>query len=125
MQERSTRAAMSKAYAAGICALVITLTAIAVAPASSQTTTRRYYINANGERIALSRPRSRVVVVRRSFLDAGTEVLPGERKFTDYAFPPTYQPLDAVTNTGGRVGWHRSPLPGPFDLPGRNNPFGW
>jgi hypothetical protein len=71
------------------------------------------------------RPRSRIVVVPRSFLDAGTEVLPGERKFTDYAFPPTHNPLDVVQNTGGRVGWHRSPLPGPFDLPSRNNPFGW
>ena len=58
-----------------------------------------------------NRARSRIVVVPRSFLDAGTEVRPGERKFTDYAFPPTYQPLDVVTNTGGRVGWHRSPCP--------------
>jgi hypothetical protein len=41
-------------------------------------------------------------------------VLPGERKFTDYAFPPTHTPMDVVTNTGGRVGWHNSPLPGPF-----------
>jgi hypothetical protein len=71
------------------------------------------------------RPRSHIVVEPRSFLDAGTEVLPGERKFTDYAFPPTHNPLDVVQNTGGRVGWHRSPLPGPFDLPGPNNPFGW
>ena len=55
----------------------------------------------------------------------GTEVLPGERKFTDYAYPPLHQPLDVVTNTGGRVGWHRSPLPGPFDLSGNRNPFGW
>jgi outer membrane biosynthesis protein TonB len=57
---------------------------------------------------------SRVVVVPRSFLDAGTEVLPGERKFLDYAFPPNHTPMDVVTNTGGRVGWHVSPLPGPF-----------
>jgi hypothetical protein len=61
-----------------------------------------------------NRPRSRVVVVLRSFLDAGTEVLIGERKFLDYAFPPTHTPMDVVTNTGGRVGWHNSPLPGPF-----------
>jgi hypothetical protein len=61
-----------------------------------------------------NRPRSRVVVVPRSFLVAGTEVLPGERKFLDYAFPPTHAPLNVVTNTGGRVGWHNSPLPGPF-----------
>src|SRR2546429_99826 len=42
------------------------------------------------------RPRSRVVVVPRSFLDAGTEVLPGERKFLDYALPPTHTPLEVV-----------------------------
>ena len=72
-----------------------------------------------------NRAPSRIVVVPRSFLDAGTEVLPGERKFTDYAYPPLHQPLDVVTNTGGRVGWHRSPLPGPFDLPGNRNPFAW
>jgi hypothetical protein len=116
-----------KAYTAGICAFAIALIAIAATPASSQTYTRRYYIAADGTRVYLNRPRarSRIVVVPRSFLDAGTEVLPGERKFTDYAFPPTYQPLDVVTNVGGRVGWHRSPLPGPFDLPGRHNPFGW
>ena len=60
------------------------------------------------------RARSRVVVVPRSFLDAGTEVLQGERKFLDYAFPPTHVVLQVVTNTGGRVGWHNSPLPGPL-----------
>jgi hypothetical protein len=36
------------------------------------------------------RGRTRVYVTRRSWLDAGTEVRPGERKFTDYAFPPGY-----------------------------------
>jgi len=64
--------------------------------------------------VRVKRPRSRVVVVPRSFLNAGTKVLPGERKFLDYAFPPTYAALDVVSNTGGRVGWHNSPLPGPF-----------
>jgi hypothetical protein len=59
-------------------------------------------------------PRSQVVVVPRSFLDAGTEVLPGERKFLDNAFPPTHTPMETVQNIGGRVGWHNSPLPGPF-----------
>jgi hypothetical protein len=34
--------------------------------------------------------RTRVYITRRSWLDAGTEVVPGERKFTDYAFPPGY-----------------------------------
>jgi len=73
------------------------------------------------------RPRARITVEPRSFLDAGTEVLPGERKFTDYALPAgSYSmPLSVVQSTGGRVGWHQSPLPGPFDLPSRYNPYGW
>jgi len=58
--------------------------------------------------------RARVVVVPRSFLNAGTNVVPGDRKFLDYAFPPTHTALDVVSNTGARVGWHNSPLPGPF-----------
>ena len=53
--------------------------------------------------MSAKRARSRVVVRARSFLDAGTEVLPGERKFLDYALPPTHVALEVVTNTGGRV----------------------
>jgi hypothetical protein len=34
-----------------------------------------------------SGPRTRVFVTTRSWLDAGVEVLPGDRKFNDYAFP--------------------------------------
>jgi hypothetical protein len=64
--------------------------------------------------VSAKRARSRVVVRQRSFLDTGTEVLSGERKFLDYAFSPTHVALEVVTNTGGRVGWHNSPLPGPF-----------
>ena len=64
--------------------------------------------------VGAKRPRTRVVVEPRSFLDAGTEVLPGARKFLDYAFSPTHTPKDVVQNIGGRVGWHNSPLPGPF-----------
>jgi hypothetical protein len=107
----------------GLGAVFIAFTIGAPQTAFSQAEPRVVYTK---KRVySANRARSRIVVVPRSFLDAGTEVRPGERKFTDYAFPPTYQPLDVVTNTGGRVGWHRSPLPGPFDLPSRNNPFGW
>jgi hypothetical protein len=111
-----------KAYAALVCLSAVALGAIAVEPAAAQTTNKRYYTKT--VRGAPGRPR-RIVVAPRSFLDAGTEVLPGERKFTDYALPPAYYPMGVVTNTGGRVGWHQSPLPGPFDLAGPRNPFGW
>jgi hypothetical protein len=113
-----------KACAAGLCVAVIAVTAMAVPPVEAATK-KKQYVYTTARATPANRPRARVTVAPRSFLDAGTEVLPGERKFTDYAFPPTYMPLGVVTNTGGRVGWHQSPLPGPFDLPSRNNPFGW
>ena len=72
--------------------------------------------------VPAGRARTRVRVEARSFLDAGTEVLPGQRKFTDYAFPPNYSPTSVIENTGA---YHRDPLPGPFDLPGRGNFLQW
>ena len=116
-----------KAYAAGLGAAMIAVAALAVDPAEAQTTTtKKRYVTAQSSRVATAgRPKARITVAPRSFLDAGTEVLPGERKFTDYAFPPNYFPLGTVTNTGGKVGWDTSPLPGPFDLPSRRNPYGW
>ena len=64
-------------------------------------------------------PRTRVYISKRSWLDAGTEVLPGDRKFTDYAFPPgrsfgmqnNNRPLD------------RQPLSPPSDLGGYPQTF--
>ena len=59
-------------------------------------------------------PHTRIYVSKRSWLDGGTEVLPGDRKFTDYAFPPTQsfgmqnnnrpldrQPLNPPSDMGG------------------------
>src|SRR5271165_6326485 len=106
-----------KANAAGLyaaaLATVMMVTAISALPAAAEP--RKEQRVTTAPRVAgASRARTRVVVERRSFLDAGTEVLPGQRKFLDYAFPPTHTPMDVEQNTGGRVGWHNSPLPGPF-----------
>ena len=112
-----------KAYAAGLGAAMIAVTAFAADPAEAQTKRKRY-VTANPTRVAtVGRPRSRITVAPRSFLDAGTEVKPGERKFTDYAFPASGNGgigINAVTNTGGKVGWDRSPMMQPFQLPGYN-----
>jgi hypothetical protein len=61
-------------------------------------------------------PRTRIYVTRRSWLDLGTEVQPGERKYTDYAIPPNYtqSTIDQLT---GRP-WARQPFVDPWDLPG-------
>jgi hypothetical protein len=57
---------------------------------------------------------ARVVVTKRSYLDAGTEVRPGERHYTDYVFPPGYSPYSVVDPTRS----YRYPLPDPFWAPG-------
>ena len=115
-----------KTRAVGLCLAIIALAMLAVPPAEAAPKKKPVVYTTQPDPL-INRPRARVTVAPRSFLDAGTEVLPGDRKFTDYAFPVgTYStPLSVVQNTGGRVGWHRSPLPGPFDLPSRYNPFGW
>ena len=100
-----------KAYAAGLCAAVIAATALVVSPVEAQTsqTAKKYTTTRSAK---ADRPRARVTVAPRSFLDAGTEVRPGERKFTDYAYPVGNAGLgiNAVTNTGGRVGWDTNPF---------------
>jgi hypothetical protein len=109
-----------KVYAAGLCAVMIAGTALAVPAAQAQTKKQYVYTTT---RVAPAKPRARVTVAPRSFLDAGTEVRPGDRKFTDYAFPASGNAgigINVVTSTGGKVGWDRSPMMQPFQLPGYN-----
>ena len=91
---------------------------IAASPADAQ---RRVYRGDQTERITIidenGRARTRITVRPRSFLDGGTEVVPGERKFMDYAQAPTYSWL-APTSSWDPLGVHRYPLPMPFELPG-------
>ena len=62
-------------------------------------------------------PRTRVYVTTRSWLDAGTEVLPGDRKFQDYAFPPAIgYPSFARENLNRPIDRH--PLNPPSDMGG-------
>jgi hypothetical protein len=101
-----------KAYAAALGAAVIAVAAVAVSSVEAQTQTQT-------QTQAKKSPRARVTVAPRSFLDAGTEVLPGERKFSDYAYPPGWSgSTGQVANTGGKVGWDREPFMQPFQLPG-------
>ena len=105
---------------ASLLALSIAASAfVAVSPADAQ---RRVYRGGDQtERITIidenGRARTRITVRPRSFLDGGTEVVPGERKFTDYAYPPTYLSASPAA-AWDPVGNHRYPLPMPFELPG-------
>jgi hypothetical protein len=70
--------------------------------------------NNGGPNVVYQQGRTRIYVSKRSWLDGGTEVLPGDRKFTDYAYPPgssfatrnnnrplERQPLNPASDLGG------------------------
>jgi len=77
----------------------------------------RPYYGANGPNRSYQQGRTRVYVTTRSWLDAGTEVLPGDRKFQDYAFPPAIgYPSFARENLNRPI--DRQPLNPPSDMGG-------
>jgi hypothetical protein len=78
----------------------------------------RPYYGPNGPNRSYQQgPRTRVYVTTRSWLDAGTEVLPGDRKFQDYAFPPDLgYPSFARENLNRPI--DRQPLNPPSDMGG-------
>jgi hypothetical protein len=102
----------------------IAVLALAVSPASAQQTRmqydkngRVYYGPTGPNRVIQQGPNTRVYITTRSWLDAGTEVLPGDRKFQDYAFPPEIgYPTFARENRQRPI--DRQPLNPPSDLGG-------
>jgi hypothetical protein len=66
-----------------------------------------------------SGPHTRVFITKRSWLDAGVEVLPGDRKFNDYAFPPNYSFARNATSRS----LDRQPLNSSWDLGGSPTGF--
>ncbi len=68
------------------------------------------------------RTRTRIIIQKRSYLDPGTETFPGERGDHDYAVLPNHRAAGVLDNTV--FGTNETALPGPWTLPGKNNP-GW
>ncbi len=105
--------------AAALCAIAL--------PADAQTRTKRVVTNRDHTVVVMrdedGRKRTRIIVQRRSYLDAGVNVKPGDRKYTDYVISPTSSVNPAIDNTAFNFG--NSNRPGPFDLPGKNNPMQW
>jgi hypothetical protein len=93
-----------------------------VTPASAQKpqydSRGRPYYGSGGPNVSYQQgPRTRVYVSKRSWLDAGTEVLPGDRKFQDYAFPPAIgYPSFGRENLNRPI--DRQPLNPPSDMGG-------
>ena len=78
----------------------------------------RPYYGPSGPNVSYQQgPRTRIYVSKRSWLDAGTEVLPGDRKFNDYAYPPDIgYPSFGRENNNRPI--DRQPLNPPSDLGG-------
>ena len=109
--------------ASKLAMLLAALVAVSATSASAQSRPKydkdgRPYYGANGPNRSYQQgPRTRVYVTTRSWLDAGTEVLPGDRKFQDYAFPPEVgYPSFARENKNRPI--DRQPLNPPSDLGG-------
>jgi hypothetical protein len=69
------------------------------------------------------RTRTRIIVQKRSYLDGGTEVMPGDRPASNAMIFPTHNPTHILgrndaTNPPG-------PLFDPWWLSGKNNPWPW
>jgi hypothetical protein len=76
-----------------------------------------YYGPAGPNVVYQQGPHTKVYITKRSWLDAGVEVLPGDRKFTDYAFPPELgYPSFARENNNRPI--DRQPLNPPSDMGG-------
>jgi hypothetical protein len=115
-----------------VAVLAIGAIGFAAWPAGAQTTTpaqkkeaKRQYDNRghldygpNGPNVSYQQgPHTRIYVTKRSWLDAGVEVLPGDRKFTDYAFPPEIgYPSFARENNNRPI--DRTPRNPPSDMGG-------
>jgi hypothetical protein len=111
-------------------AFVAALAAATVAPADAQQQTRSQrstvaepgatYVRHTDER---GRTRTKILVQKRSYLDGGTEVMPGsEVTNRDNLINSMYYSPSRATVSNDNVVPSR-PIPDPFFLPGKDNPF--
>ena len=119
---------MSSKFSAKLATLfatgaVIAMSSVLATPASADNKTKRYdergrhYYGPAGPNAVYQQGRTRIYVSKRSWLDGGTEVNPGDRKFSDYAFPPAVgYPSFARENLNRPI--DRQPLSPPQDVGG-------
>ena len=100
--------------------------AMLAAPADAATKKKRVVTTAAGHTVFVSRDedgrtRTKVIIQKRSYLDPGTEVVPGDRNDRDYAILPNQSAISVLDNTA--FGGNQTALPGPFTLQSKNNPW--
>jgi hypothetical protein len=115
---------MTTFSATGRLVMLAVIAATGLAATSADAATKRRqdgtYVatGSNGPNVSYQQgPHTRIFISRRSWLDGGTEVLPGDRKFTDYALPSEYgYPSFGRENNNRPI--DRQPLMTPTDLGG-------
>lgn len=119
----ANRLAMLLASAAVIAIGFAAMTSASAEPKRQYDNRGRPYYGANGPNVVYQQgPHTRIYVTKRSWLDAGVEVLPGDRKFTDYAYPPEIgYPTFARENNNRPI--DRQPLNPPSDMGGYPRTF--
>jgi hypothetical protein len=99
---------------------------LAAAPVDAAPRNKRAYSNRDHtvviSRDENGRTRTRIIIQKRSYLDPGTDPLPGERSTLDYAVQPNQRADDVLGNTA-YGGMNQTALPGPWTLPGKHNPW--
>jgi hypothetical protein len=102
----------------GLAVAATAIAIVAMTTASADAQNRR--ARSDGANYSyMESPGTRVYVTKRSWLDLGTEVLPGDRKYTDYAIPPGTLNSSYYNSTRppGLAG-PRQPLNHPLDMGG-------
>ncbi len=108
-------------------ALTVFAAASLALPAEAAPKKTTQIVDARGNTVFTSRDedgktRTRIIIQKRSYLDPGTETLPGENVGnTSYIQSRSQHASGVIDNTA--AGKSDVPLPGPFTLPGRNNPW--
>ena len=69
------------------------------------------------------RTRTKILVQKRSYLDGGTEVMPGDIQTNQTNLVNSFSYNPSRAHVPNDTVWPSRPIPDPFYLPGKNNPF--
>ena len=109
-------------------AFAVTAALVLLAAPADAAAKKKPVVAATGHTVMVSRDedgrtRTKIIIQKRSYLDPGTETFPGENTGYGYAQLPNQRAASVIDNTAFGLSNTQSPLPGPWTLPGKNNPW--
>jgi hypothetical protein len=117
-REDNMRPIKLAALTAAAAIAAVAVAALAASPAEAQTR-KRAAVKRPAAVMVVGRAPTRLVVRRRSFLDPGTESLPFDQHYHDYAVGPGFTAYPRGFEHSVAPGtFSRMPLPGLWDVPG-------